>query len=71
MSNDQCQPCAEDPTAWVFRVEGFGEVGYANLAGFIPFPGFMHPRCLKVGEMTEGTAHMSGVTNTIRLWRER
>jgi hypothetical protein len=55
----------------VFRVEGFGEVGYANLAGFIPFPGFMHPRCLKVGEMTEGTAHMSGVTNTIRLWRER
>jgi hypothetical protein len=38
----------------IFRVEGFGEVGYANLYAFVPFDGFKLPCNLEVNESTEG-----------------
>jgi hypothetical protein len=38
----------------IFRVEGFGEVGLANLYAFIPFDGFKQPGDLAVNEETEG-----------------
>jgi len=37
-----------------FRVDGFGEVGLANLYPFVPFPGFKFPDDLAVNETTEG-----------------
>lgn len=37
-----------------FRVEGFGEVGEANLYAFAPFEGFKLPADLNVNEATEG-----------------
>lgn len=40
--------------AMVFNVEGFGQVGYANLMGFAPFPGFKLPGDLNLNETTEG-----------------
>lgn len=41
-------------TSRVFRVEGFGEVGYWNLAGFVPFDGFKLHGDLAIGEVSEG-----------------
>jgi hypothetical protein len=38
----------------IFRVEGWGEVGYANLWAFVPFKGFKQPADLEVNESTEG-----------------
>lgn len=39
----------------IFRVEGWGEVGLANLAKFIPNPGEKSQYDLEVGERSEGT----------------
>jgi hypothetical protein len=38
----------------IFTVEGFGEVGLANLYAFVPFAGFKFPAELAIGETTEG-----------------
>ena len=38
----------------LFNVEGFGQVGLANLYAFAPFEGFKYPQDLEVGETTEG-----------------
>lgn len=38
----------------IFRVEGFGQVGEANLYAFAPFDGFKLPADLNIGESTEG-----------------
>ncbi len=38
----------------VFRVEGFGQVGEANLAAFVPFAGFKFYQDLEIGEISEG-----------------
>ncbi len=38
----------------LFRVEGWGEVGYANLWGFVPHNGYKWQGDLEVGESTEG-----------------
>lgn len=37
-----------------FYVEGFGEVGSANLEGFAAFKGFKQPSDLEVSEKSEG-----------------
>ena len=38
----------------LFHVYGFGDVGYANLYAFVPFPGKKVIRDLQVNETTEG-----------------
>jgi hypothetical protein len=53
---------------WSFRVEGFGEIGYANLMNFTPHQGQKQPRDLALNEMTTGTLRGGEV---IRLWRSR
>jgi hypothetical protein len=44
----------------IFYVEGWGQVGYANLAGFVPFDGFKHPWVMQVGDVTEGKIQKPG-----------
>ncbi len=44
----------EEAQEMIFRVEGFGEVGYANLYAFDAFDGQKQPRDLAVGESSEG-----------------
>ena len=60
-----------DPDSWTFRVKGFGEIGYANLSGFVPFRDNKYPRDLAINEMTVGTAPMCGGKDVVRLWRTR
>lgn len=38
----------------IFNVDGWGQVGEANLAAFAPNPGFKDFRDLEVNEVTEG-----------------
>jgi hypothetical protein len=59
----------DDTDRRVYRVEGFGEVGHANLMGFIPHPGKKHPRDLEVNECTTGVAQMCANRDVIRVWR--
>jgi hypothetical protein len=49
-----------DGTAKVFNVEGWGQVGMANLEAFVPFPGFKSHRDLEVNEVTEGKLQKPG-----------
>jgi hypothetical protein len=53
---------------WQFRVEGFGEVGYANLMTFVASPGQKKPSELAMNEMTTGTIRGGEV---VRIWRSR
>ena len=52
---------AEKHEQKVFRVEGFGEVGEANLWAFIPLKGEKIYQDLEIGESTTGYA--SGCAN--------
>lgn len=38
----------------VYQIEGFGQVGYANLETFCPFSGLKYLCELEIGETTEG-----------------
>lgn len=53
----------------VFRVEGFGEVGYANLAGYVPHNGQKSAADLEISEMSTGVAQLCSNRDTIRIWR--
>jgi len=53
----------------LFCVEGFGEVGEANLAGFVPHAGYKPYQDLEINEMSVGTASLCGSRDVIRIWR--
>jgi len=38
----------------LFRIEGWGNAGEANLYAFVPFEGFKYPADLAINETTEG-----------------
>lgn len=55
----------------LFRVEGFGEVGYANLVGFVPNAGFKPYQDLEINERSEGVCQLCGNRDVVRIWRIR